>query len=111
MKANHKSALRILLGGAVLIVMAGTISDYIFKDAPTSRHLIAWIQKQSILQRRYGEFRRVEIVRQTDYGNQATGSPERKFVVTIDGSVANGRLIVVDLKPGSGHDYQIARVE
>jgi hypothetical protein len=102
---------RFLIAASALILVAGLASDYLFKWNPSSRQVLAWVRTEPVIRNRFGEVEAAAIAKQTDYRNHATGLHERKYVIVIDGSAANGRVVVVDAKPGSGHEYQIKSLD
>src|SRR6478735_7169870 len=102
---------RFLIAGLALILVAGWVSDYVFKWSPSSRQVLAWVRTEPAIRSRFGEVDAAAIAKQTDYRNQTTGLHERKYVVVVDGSLANGQITVIDAKPGYEHEYHLKSVD
>lgn len=59
----------------------------------------------------FGEVRNIKVVRLTDYGNATEHRRERKYVLSVAGSLANGTVVVVDIAPNAGHSYAIGDID
>lgn len=97
---------RILIAALALVLVAGFLSDYLVKWGSSARHVLAWVQSEPSINRRFGDVDSAAIVKQTDYRNAATGLHERRYEILIKGSAAQGQITVIDNKPDSGHHYR-----
>jgi hypothetical protein len=91
----------------VLILIAGWFSDDLFVHSGTSREVLAWLQIQGEVTKRFGALNGAAIARVTDHRTRATGTHEREFVIVLDKCASAGRIVVVDSMPaGPSREFQ-----